>query len=159
SDAGVLDEGRDRPLPGGGRGGRGDLHHLRVEARRAAADDQLRGTRSRLRPRLHPERGSPPGHRGRGLQLVRLPRNQRMRRVPPLGRSRVAPARVLDLTIERDGGATLAASYSPAGDTAVVALHGASEGTRKGVLYEHLHRVLPPRGIGVVTFDRRGEGE
>ena len=27
------------------------------------------------------------------------------------------------------------------------------------MLYEHLHRVLPPAGVGVVTFDRRGDGE
>jgi uncharacterized protein len=53
----------------------------------------------------------------------------------------------------------LAASYSPAGEKAIVALHGAGDGTREGLLYEHLHRVLPPAGIGVVTFDRRGEGE
>lgn len=52
---------------------------------------------------------------------------------------------------------TLAGSYSPAGDTAVIALHGAGEGDR--AYYEHLHQVLPPAGIGVVTFDRRGEGE
>ena len=57
------------------------------------------------------------------------------------------------------GDATLAASYSPAGETAIVALHGAGEGTREGLLYEHLHEVLPPAGIGAVTFDRRGEGE
>jgi hypothetical protein len=65
---------------------------------------------------------------------------------------------VLDLRIERDG-AVLAASYSPAGDRAVVALHGAGQGTRDAYLYEHLHRALPKRGTGVVTFDRRGEGE
>jgi uncharacterized protein len=64
----------------------------------------------------------------------------------------------IDLRIER-GDATLAASYSPAGETAIVALHAAGEGTRAGLLYEHLHEVLPPAGIGVVTFDRRGEGE
>ena len=63
-----------------------------------------------------------------------------------------------ELRVEHDG-VTLVGSYSPAGDTALVALHGAGEGTREGVLYEHLHRVLPPAGIGVVTFDRRGEGE
>ena len=67
-----------------------------------------------------------------------------------------------ELRIER-GDATLAASYSPAGRTAIVALHAAGEGTRDGLLhralYEHLHEVLPPAGIGVVTFDRRGEGE
>jgi pimeloyl-ACP methyl ester carboxylesterase len=57
------------------------------------------------------------------------------------------------------GGVTLAASYSPAGDTAIVALQGASEGRRDSLLYSHLHELLPPVGIGVVTFDRRGEGE
>ena len=56
-------------------------------------------------------------------------------------------------------GATLAGTYSPAGDTAVVALHGASEGTGDSPLYHHLHALLPPAGIGVVTFDRRGEGQ
>jgi pimeloyl-ACP methyl ester carboxylesterase len=63
-----------------------------------------------------------------------------------------------ELRIERDG-FSLAASYSPAGSTVVVALHGAGEGTRDYLLYRHLHEVLPPAGIGVVTFDRRGEGE
>ncbi|MDQ3895625.1 MAG: alpha/beta hydrolase [Actinomycetota bacterium] len=59
----------------------------------------------------------------------------------------------------RQNGLTLAGSYSPAGDTALVALHGAGEGTRDSPLYSHLHKLLPPRGIGVATFDRRGEGE
>jgi pimeloyl-ACP methyl ester carboxylesterase len=62
------------------------------------------------------------------------------------------------LRIERDG-FSLAASYSRAGPTALVALHGAGEGTRDYALYRHLHEVLPRAGIGVVTFDRRGEGE
>jgi pimeloyl-ACP methyl ester carboxylesterase len=62
------------------------------------------------------------------------------------------------LKIERDGFA-LAASYSPAGDTAIVAVHGAGEGLRDAELYRHLHELLPPAGIGVVTFDRRGEGD
>jgi alpha-beta hydrolase superfamily lysophospholipase len=63
-----------------------------------------------------------------------------------------------ELRIERDGFA-LAANYWPAGDTAIVALHGAGEGTKDAELYQHLHELLPPAGIGVVTFDRRGEGE
>ncbi len=63
-----------------------------------------------------------------------------------------------ELRIERDG-FSLAASYSPAGSTALVALQGAGEGTRDFVSYRHLHELLPPHGIGVVTFDRRGEGE
>jgi uncharacterized protein len=65
---------------------------------------------------------------------------------------------LVEVRVEHDG-AVLAASYSPAGDKAIVALHGASEGTRDGALYEHLHRARPPAGTGVVTFDRRGEGE
>jgi pimeloyl-ACP methyl ester carboxylesterase len=65
---------------------------------------------------------------------------------------------VEELQIEGDG-FTLAASYSPAGPTALVALHGAGEGTRDSPLLRHLHELLPPHGIGVVTFDRRGEGE
>ncbi len=62
-----------------------------------------------------------------------------------------------ELTI-RNGLVSLAATYSPAGSTAVVALHGAGAGTRDYQLFQHLHEVLPPAGIGVVTFDRRGEG-
>jgi len=65
---------------------------------------------------------------------------------------------VEELRIERDG-FSLAASYSPAGPTAIVALQGAGEGTREFRSYSHLHELLPPAGIGVVTFDRRGEGE
>jgi pimeloyl-ACP methyl ester carboxylesterase len=63
-----------------------------------------------------------------------------------------------ELRIQCDG-FSLAASYSPAGPTAVVALQGAGEGTRAFRSYLHLHELLPPAGIGVVTFDRRGEGE
>jgi pimeloyl-ACP methyl ester carboxylesterase len=63
-----------------------------------------------------------------------------------------------ELRIERDG-ATLAGTYSPAGPVAVIAVHGAGEGTREWFLYTRLHDILPPAGIGVLTFDRRGEGE
>jgi pimeloyl-ACP methyl ester carboxylesterase len=59
----------------------------------------------------------------------------------------------------RNGDVELAASYSPTGETVIVALHGAGEGTRDFRSYTHLHELLPPAGIGVVTFDRRGEGE
>jgi len=65
---------------------------------------------------------------------------------------------VREVRIARDA-ATLVGSYSPAGSTAVVALHGAGEGERGWYLYRHLHELLPPAGIGVLTFDRRGEGE
>ena len=54
----------------------------------------------------------------------------------------------------------LAVTYSPAGEVALVALHGASAGTRESSpLYRHLHETLPPHGVGVATFDRRGEGK
>src|SRR3954451_6821418 len=41
---------------------------------------------------------------------------------------------------------------------ALVALHGAADGTRDGQLYTHLHRALRGAGFAVATFDRRGEG-
>jgi len=62
-----------------------------------------------------------------------------------------------ELRIDGDG-FSLAASYSPAGPKALVALHGAGEGTRESAFLRHLHELLPQHGIGVVTFDRRGEG-
>jgi pimeloyl-ACP methyl ester carboxylesterase len=65
---------------------------------------------------------------------------------------------VEELQIEGDG-FTLAASYSPAGPSALVGLHGAGEGTRDSPSLRNLHELLPAHGIGVVTFDRRGEGE
>jgi pimeloyl-ACP methyl ester carboxylesterase len=65
---------------------------------------------------------------------------------------------VQDLALPVDG-ATLAASYSPAGEIALVALHGAASGTRDHRLYRHLQASLPAAGIGVLTFDRRGDGE
>jgi pimeloyl-ACP methyl ester carboxylesterase len=65
---------------------------------------------------------------------------------------------VRDVRVESNG-AVLVGSYSPAGSTAVVAAHGAAAGQRDWYLYRHLHDVLPPAGVGVLTFDRRGEGE
>jgi pimeloyl-ACP methyl ester carboxylesterase len=56
-------------------------------------------------------------------------------------------------------GATLAVSRTPGDRLELIALHGSTPGTRDGPLYRHLHDVLPPTGIGVVTFDRRGEGD
>jgi len=57
------------------------------------------------------------------------------------------------------GGITLTASYSPGDESTLVVLHGASDGARNSPRYSHLHTLLPPTGIGVVTFDRRGEGD
>jgi pimeloyl-ACP methyl ester carboxylesterase len=65
---------------------------------------------------------------------------------------------VQDFRVIQDG-ISLAATYSPGGETALVAVHGAGDGTRDFMLYRHLHEVLPRAGIGVVSFDRRGEGE
>jgi pimeloyl-ACP methyl ester carboxylesterase len=62
-----------------------------------------------------------------------------------------------ELTVSADG-AELAVSRSPGDDLELVALHGSEPGTRDGALYRQLHEVLPPLGIGVVTFDRRGSG-
>ena len=62
-----------------------------------------------------------------------------------------------EIRVDGDG-ATLVGSYSAAGSTAVIAVHGAEQGCRGWYLYEHLHDVLPAAGIGVLTFDRRGEG-
>jgi uncharacterized protein len=59
--------------------------------------------------------------------------------------------------MEVDG---LAVTYTPAGNVAVVAVHGAGDGTRdSSPLYRQLHERLPPLGVGVATFDRRGEGD
>jgi dipeptidyl aminopeptidase/acylaminoacyl peptidase len=82
-----------------------------------------------------------------------------MRRVPPLGRERVAATPAWSRYAQSTTAPCLQPAIRLRGDKAVVALHGAGEGTRDGALYAHLHRVLPPAGIGVVTFDGRGEGE
>jgi pimeloyl-ACP methyl ester carboxylesterase len=67
-----------------------------------------------------------------------------------------APA--TEVRIRSTGGAVLAATYSPAGETAIIALHSATAGARRSPTYRHLHELLPRAGIGVLTFDRRGEG-
>jgi len=41
---------------------------------------------------------------------------------------------------------------------AVVALHGASEPTRKAAFYRHLREGLPAMGVSVLVYDRRGTG-
>jgi uncharacterized protein len=41
----------------------------------------------------------------------------------------------------------------------VLALHASGAGERNFLPYRHLARFLPPRGIGVARFDRRGSGE
>ncbi len=66
---------------------------------------------------------------------------------------------MIETLLEVDG-AELAISRTPGRTLEVIALHGAEPGTRSSSpLYVHLHRVLPTVGVGVVTFDRRGEGQ
>ena len=86
SHARVVHEGRDGPLARRGRRSGGGLHDPRASSRRPAADDQPDHAGSRLRPRLHPERGARGAGRGRRLERVRLRRAQQLRRVPPLDR-------------------------------------------------------------------------
>src|SRR5207244_1389192 len=75
-DADLLDEGLDGALPRRGGSHRGDLLGAGDPRRQAAADDQLRGRGSGVRPRLHPER-STRCRRARGrVELLRLRRPQ-----------------------------------------------------------------------------------
>jgi hypothetical protein len=41
---------------------------------------------------------------------------------------------------------------------AVIVLHGASVGRQDAPLYRHLQEMLPPLGVAVLVYDRRGEG-
>lgn len=54
---------------------------------------------------------------------------------------------------------TLTLPYSNRKVPAVVVLHGASSPLRNEVLYDHLKKMLPPLGIAVFAYDRRGTGE
>jgi pimeloyl-ACP methyl ester carboxylesterase len=53
---------------------------------------------------------------------------------------------------------TLSLPVSTGKVAAVVVLHGASSPLRSEVLYDHLKKMLPPMGIAVFAFDRRGTG-
>ena len=63
----------------------------------------------------------------------------------------------------KNGDAHLAGTlYLPeSGDhlPAVVALHGASDATRKSAVYRHLCNGLPAMGFAVLVYDRRGSGD
>jgi pimeloyl-ACP methyl ester carboxylesterase len=63
----------------------------------------------------------------------------------------------------RNGDATLSGTlYLPRGEQrfgAVVVTHTASKPLRDAPLYQHLTEMLPPLGIAVLTFDRRGSGQ
>ena len=62
----------------------------------------------------------------------------------------------------RSGDATLDGTlYLPGGGqafAAVVVTHSASKPLRDALLYQHLKEMLPPLGIAVLTYDRRGSG-
>ena len=57
-DPDLVHEGRDRPLLGAAGAIEAIFTILALRDRHPAADDQLRGRGSRVRPRLHPERGA-----------------------------------------------------------------------------------------------------
>ena len=51
--------------------------------------------------------------------------------------------------------------YLPAGSEprpVVIVYHSASDAVREAPLYRHLIAMLPPVGVGVFVFDRRGSG-
>ena len=63
----------------------------------------------------------------------------------------------------RSGDATLGGTlYLPKGGQAlgaVVVTHSASKPLRDAALYQHLTEMLPPLGVAVLTYDRRGSGK
>lgn len=66
-----------------------------------------------------------------------------------------------DLTFDSAGTRLSGTLYYPAVEQklpAVIVLHGASSPTRDLPLYRHLVEMLPPLGIAVFVFDRRGSG-
>lgn len=54
---------------------------------------------------------------------------------------------------------TLYKPAEPGPHPALVVLHGSSGGTRQSEFYQHLTEYLPPAGIAVFLYDRRGSGE
>lgn len=66
-----------------------------------------------------------------------------------------------DLTFESSGTRLSGTLYFPHVDRCVptmIVLHGASSPSRDLLLYHHLVQMLPPIGIAVFIFDRRGSG-
>ena len=53
--------------------------------------------------------------------------------------------------------ATLTLPDGPGRHAALVTLHPANDGSRDHYLFRHLASVLPPRGIAVLRYDRRGD--
>lgn len=66
------------------------------------------------------------------------------------------------VAVERDGAKLVGELHLPCTQgphPLVVVLHAASSPTRDLALYEHLRQVLPPLGIAVAVYDRRGSGD
>ena len=66
-----------------------------------------------------------------------------------------------ELRVVNDGIELHGTLFVPAGEgphPAILAVHGASEGTRTARLQRHLQALLPAHGIAVLAFDRRGDG-
>jgi alpha/beta superfamily hydrolase len=63
----------------------------------------------------------------------------------------------VDVTVEGGGVALPATLTAPVGRVrgGVVVLHGASNGERSYLLYEHVAQLLAPQGIAVIRYDRR----
>ncbi len=69
------------------------------------------------------------------------------------------PATAVEIRFESDGlslAGTLHLGPGITGGPAVVAVHGAGSGSREDELFAHLIDTLPPLGIAVFTWDRRG---
>ncbi len=79
----LVDQVRHRPLLRGGRRDRVDDVRARTAQPAAAADDQLQQSRSRVRPRLRPERGSRGRARRGAVERDGARRPQRLRAARP----------------------------------------------------------------------------
>jgi pimeloyl-ACP methyl ester carboxylesterase len=72
-----------------------------------------------------------------------------------------SPVERRDLSFTNAGDRIAGTLYAPAGKARVpviVALHGAGAPSRDHPLYDHLKTMLPPLGIAVFVYDRRGTG-
>ena len=77
------------------------------------------------------------------------------------GASPTAPVVREDKSFTHDGVDLKGTLYLPANARrvpAVIALHSASSPTRDLALYNHLKQMLPPLGVAVFVYDRRGSG-
>ena len=81
---------------------------------------------------------------------------------PPWSAAPTASFDVQERTFANAGAELNGTLYAPKGGgrvPLVIALHAASAATRDFPLYRHLTEALPPLGIAVFVFDRRGSGK